>query len=150
MDKNLIIKRISQVVGLLAIAITVVLAVLYYMNINNEANLDKYIDILFLLIIVVAVLSVFFAFILGPIMSMITNPKAITKALISIAVLVVIFLVAYGLASPDTSKIMLQIKVDNLPQKVLYTETGLIALYIMAVLAILSIVIEGIKNVLKF
>jgi len=150
MDRNLIIKRISQVFGFLAILLTVVLAILFYVNISNETALDNYIDLLFTLTIVVAALALLFAFIIGPIISMAANPKSITKALISIAVLVVIFLIAYGLASPDTSKIMLQIKVDNLAQKVLYTETGLYALYIMAGLAILGVIADSVKNILKF
>lgn len=146
MDKNLLIKRISQITGLLAIAITVVLAVLFYINLNNADSLNNYIDTLFIVTLVVGVLALIFAFIIGPIISMAANPKSITKALISIGVLVVVFLVAYAMSSPDTSKIILQIKVNNLPQKVLYTETGLIALYIMAGLAVLAIIVEGVLN----
>lgn len=149
MDKNLIIKRISQIVGLLAILLTGVLAVLFYINLNNADSLNNYINMLFIFTLVVAGLAILFAFILGPIISMAANPKAITKALISIAVLVVVFLVAYGLSSPDTSKIMLQIKVKNLAQKALYTETGLISLYIMAGLAILAIIADGVKSIFK-
>ncbi len=149
MDKNLLVKRIAQITGWVLVAIGVVLAFVFYRKLSNDANLDGTVLTMFNLTYLIAILAVLFAFIIGPILSVLTNPKSLTKALISIGVLVIVFLVAYGMASPDTTGISPSVTVKNLAKTVLWTNTGLISMYIMAILTVLAVIAAEIRSLLK-
>ena len=149
MNKNLLIKRIAQITGWVAILVSVVLAVLFYINIKNDNALQTYIDLMMNWTLIMAVLAIFIAFIVGPIMSMITNPKSAVKALIATAVMIIIFVLGYALSKGDVSTVHLNIEVENLKSKLIMTETGLISLYIMAGLTILAVIVAEVKNIFK-
>ena len=149
MNKNLLIKRIAQITGWVAILVSVVLAVLFYINIKNDNALQSYIDLMMNWTLIMAVLAVLIAFVIGPIVSMISNPKSIVKALISLGVILVIFVLGYALSKGDVNTVHLNIEVENLQSKLIMTETGLISMYIMAGLTILAVLVAEIKNIFK-
>ena len=149
MDKNLLVKRIAQITGWIFVLIGVILAFVFYHKVSNDSNLDGTVLTMFNLTYVIAILAVLFAFVIGPILSILTNPKSLTKALISIGVLVVVFLVAYGMASPDTTGINPGVDIKDLSKTVLWTNTGLISMYIMAILAVLAVIAAEVRTLLK-
>lgn len=148
-DKNKTIKLVSQIVGVAALAISVGLSVVYYLGINNEVSLNNNVDMMIKWTVLLVGIAILFAFLLGPIISVLSNPKSLFKGVISIGVLAAIFIVAYVLAKADVSTVDLYSKVDNLEGKLKFTETGLIALYIVVGLTILAVVFSEIKSLLK-
>lgn len=150
-DKNKLVKLIAQIVGLATIAISVILAFLYYAGIKDENALASNVDLMFTWTIILVVAIVAFAFLIGPIVSIINNPQTLIKGLISIGVLAVVVIIAYSLTNPDVSRIQLvdKDKIVNLEKQITFAETGIISFYIFTGLVILGIVISEIKSLLK-
>jgi hypothetical protein len=148
-DKNLLIKRIAQITGWIAIIVSTVLAVMFYINIKDPKALDYYIDILMNWTVIMAVLALIVAFVVGPILSMIANPKSLVKGLVSVGVLVIIFILGYSLSKGDVSTVHLNITVKNLQTKLIMTETGLISTYIIAGITVLAVIVAEVRNIFK-
>lgn len=150
-DKNKLVKLIAQIVGLATIAISVILAFLYYAGIKDENALASNVDLMFTWTVILVVAIVAFAFLIGPIVSIINNPQTLIKGLISIGVLAVVVIIAYSLTNPDVSRIQLmdKDKILNLEKQITFAETGIISFYIFTGLVILGIVISEIKSFLK-
>ncbi len=147
--KNTLIKRIAQISGGLALAISVALAVIYYLGIGDDAKLSANVDLMMNWTVVLLIVVVVFAFLISPILSILTNPKALVKGIVSIVVLAVIVGIAYSFSSTDTSNIHIIKEVPNLAQKAKITDMGLVTLYIVGGLTILSILLSEVKNLLK-
>lgn len=148
-NKNLLIKRISRVVGIATILISVVLAFLFYLNIKDEKTLSSFIDMLMNWTIVMVVLAIAFAFLIGPIVSIISNPKSLIKGLISIGVIIVVVVIAYTLSSGDVTTVHLNYEVKNLQSQLMFTETGLITFYIMGAVTVLAIIVAEVMSLFK-
>lgn len=148
-NKNLLIKRISQIVGVSAIVISVVLAFLFYINIKEPKTLSSFINILMNWTIIMVVLAIAFAFLIGPIVSIISNPKSLIKGLISVGVLVVIVVIAYTLSSGDITTVHLNYEIANLQSQLIFTETGLITFYIMGGITVLAVIVAEVMNIFK-
>ncbi|MBN2891540.1 MAG: hypothetical protein JXL97_06725 [Bacteroidales bacterium] len=144
-----LIKRISQISGLAAISISVLLAVIYYIGVSDTAKVDANVDLMMTWTIILLVVIVAFVFLVGPILSILTNPKSLVKGLISIGLLVVVFLIALVFSSNDVSKIDLVKEVVNLPQKAKIADIGIISFYIITGLTVLAILASEVKNLLK-
>ncbi|MBN2662209.1 MAG: hypothetical protein JXR68_01055 [Bacteroidales bacterium] len=150
-DKNKLVKLIAQIVGIGTIAISVVLAFLYYAGIKDENALASNVDLMFTWTVILVVAIVAFAFVIGPIVSILNNPQTLIKGLVSIGVLAVVVIIAYSLTNPDVSRIQLmdKDKIVNLEKQITFAETGIISFYIFTGLVILGIVISEIKGLLK-
>lgn len=147
--KNNLVKRIAQISGIVALGISVLLAVIYYLGIGDEVKVSANVDLLmnWTLFLIIAIVAL--AFLVGPILSILTNPKSLMKGLVSIVVLVVIFGIAYAFSSDDTSNISIVKEVTNLGQKAKVADIGLVSFYIITGLTILAIVVAEVKSLLK-
>lgn len=150
-DKNKIVKLIAQFVGFGALLISVILGIMYYLGIKDESALATNVDLMFTwtTILVIAIITI--AFLIGPIVSVISNPQSLIKGLISIGVLAVVVIIAYSQINPDPSTIHLASKdaIENLPKKISFAETGIITFYIFTGLVILGIIVSEVKSLLK-
>jgi len=146
---NKIIIKISKIVGIVGIAVSVILGILFYLSLNNEAALSSNISLMMLWTLIVIILVVIVAFIYGPIVSLFSNPKSLKKALLSLGVLVVIFFISLLISSKDTSSINLSYEIKGLEQQVFWTDLGMKMMYITSGLTILAIIYAEIKNLLK-
>jgi len=148
-NKNLLIKRISQIVGITAIVVSMVLAFLFYINIKDEKTLDSFINLLMNWTVIMVILAIAFAFLIGPIVSILSSPKSLIKGLISIGVLVVIVVVAYTFSSGDVTTVHLNYEIANLQSQLIFTETGLITFYIMGGITVLAVIVAEIVSIFK-
>lgn len=147
--KNKLIKRISQITGWVVLGISVLLAVVYYVGIGDEMKVSANIDLMMNWTIILIIVIVALAFLVGPIMSIISSPKTLLKGGVSIAILLVIFGIAYALSSGDVSTVHLNYEIEGLKQKLAFTELGLISFYIIGGLTVLAIFVSEIKSLLK-
>ena len=85
-------------VGLAALLVSVVLAFIYYLSINNEAALQSNVDLMIVWTVFLIIAALLFAFIIGPIVAVISNPKSLYKGLISFGALALIVIISYSLA----------------------------------------------------
>ncbi len=99
--------------------------------------------------IIMIALAVIVAFIIGPVVSIISNPKSLVKGLVSIGVLVIIVVIAYTMSSGDTSTIHLSYHIPNLQSQLIFTETGLLSLYILFAITVLAVIVAETKNIFK-
>jgi hypothetical protein len=149
--KNKTFKLISTIVGWATLGISVILAILFYIGIKNEQATASNIDLLMNWTLVMVILAVVVAFLIGPILSIITEPKNLAKSLISIGVLVVVVLLAYSFSSGDISAIKLNYTIDpeKLRKQLVFTETGLTTFYIMLGLTFVATLVAELKGLFK-
>ena len=91
-----------------------------------------------------AVLAIVF-----PLGYMIANPKNATKALIALVFIGVVVVVGYLLASDQVMQLTAYQGTDNNPETLKWSGTGLISMYLLLGLAVLSIVYSEIAKFFK-
>ncbi len=150
-SKNKTFKLIAQITGWITLSISVILAIVFYVSIKNETATSANIDLLMNWTLVMVILAVIVAFVLGPIISIITNPKSLAKSLISIGVLVVVVLLAYSFSTGDISTVHLNYTIDpeKLRKQLIFTETGLTSFYIILGLTFAATLVAELKSLLK-
>ncbi len=82
-------------------------------------------------------------------MVFIARPKKALLSLIPIALLGIIFLIAYAKASGEVLYMPNYDGVDNVPGKVKWVGVGIIVTYIMLALAVVSVIVAGIVKIFK-
>ena len=153
------LSKILRIVLLVLLAISVLLGVLFYIKIAPlkpdeiiTPDLMKYIDWFMAWGVILTVLVVFFTFVVGPIMAIISNPKGVVKSLISIVILAVIVGIGFAFSSPSTEGINLAAGLDsitNIAPKLKIADTSFYTIYILAGLGVLAIFFAEIKGLLK-
>ncbi len=82
-----------------------------------------------------------------PLIDMLKDPKKMKKTAINFGLVILIFVIAYLLASPEA----LNVNVDPMPTEATWkwTDTGLIMMYILAFAAFAAIVAGGLVNAIR-
>ncbi len=122
------------------LAISALLMILFFLNV---VSIDTVIYWGYFLLIFTAVIVILF-----PIVNLIMNPKNSIKIFISLGVMVVIAIIAYSLSQVNFTELQLE-KLGTTASTVKYVGTGLIFTYILASLAVLSIVYASISRIFK-
>ena len=122
------------------LAISALLMILFFLNV---VSIDTVIYWGYFLLIFTAVIVILF-----PIVNLIMNPKNSIKIFISLGVMVVIAIIAYSLSQVNFTELQLE-KLGTTTSTVKYVGAGLIFTYILASLAVLSIVYASISRIFK-
>lgn len=146
---NLIVKIITWVL----MGLSVVMAVVFFFRISKatpeqEAFVaEPYIVWAYILFGIAAFLSIIF-----PIVNFALNPKNAVKALFGIAALGLVFLIGYFMS--DTTPIITAVSATNPdfsdPSVLRFADTGIIATYILFGIAVLSLLLTGVRSLIKF
>ncbi len=147
--KNNLVKRISQIIGWVALGLSVILAVIYFMGVSDEVKVQANFDLMLKWTLFLIGTIILFAFLVGPIMSVITDPKSLLKGGIAIVFLIIVVGIAWSLSSADASNINIVKEVANLEKKAQMADVGLFTFYIIAGVTLLSIFVMEIKSLLK-
>lgn len=132
-------KIVSWVLYLL-MAVSALLAILFYTNNVDSATLIQWGFVLLIATVVVALASPVYGFIL--------NPGNIGKLLLSVGVVAVIGIVSYSLAGNTFSDLRLE-TLNITAQTSKFVGMGLLFTYITAVLSILVILFSSIIKIFK-
>lgn len=140
MSENLV-KLIVKVFTWSIMAISVVIALLFFVGYFNEA---PFILWAYILTAIATLLSVIF-----PVIFMFVYPKKAVKTLLGIALIGVVFVIGYVLADstpiPDISSTP---NPDFENEGVLvWSDAGLIATYILSAIAVFALLFTGIKSI---
>jgi hypothetical protein len=122
------------------LAISALLAVLFFVNMISD---DVLIYWGYFLVILTAVITILF-----PLVFLFLNPKNSIKIFIAIGLMVVIAIIAYSLSQVNFTDMQLE-KLDTTAETAKYVGAGLIFTYIMAALAVLSIIYASISKIFK-
>ena len=122
------------------LAISALLVILFFVNV---VSLDLLIYWCYFLVIFTTVIIFVF-----PIASLIMNPKNSIKVLISLGVMVVLAIISYSLSQVNFTELQLE-KLGTTASTVKNVGAGLIFTYILAALAVLSIVYASISRIFK-
>ena len=122
------------------LAISALLVILFFVNV---VSLDLLIYWCYFLVIFTTVIIFIF-----PIASLIMNPKNSIKVLISLGVMVVLAIISYSLSQVNFTELQLE-KLGTTASTVKNVGAGLIFTYILAALAVLSIVYASISRIFK-
>ncbi len=137
-------KLFIDIIFYVVLAISVVLAVIFYAKIDqltvNPAPVDTFLYWSYILLAV----TVFIAFIIAPIIGFIHNPKSALKALVAIVVLGIVVGIAAALASPEPTPGTL---VSATPAEWKWADILIYTTYILGGLGILAIVVSELKAV---
>ena len=139
-------KLIIDIFLIIFLIISVILAVNFYTKIDNLAVSASSLNIFFYWAYFLLALTVLFAFIIGPLLGFIQNPKSAIKGIISIIVLLLIFGLAYSFSS--TTPVDLNITIKNIDFALRLADTAINAMYILGFLGILAIVVAELKELL--
>lgn len=143
------LKKIVNLIGIITIAITVVLALVFFLGMSDNAKIASNFYMLYywtlILILVVAII----AFLIGPILTLLQNPKGLGKSLIFIIGVAVILGLAFLLAKGDANSILMTKKPENIASIAYYTEVGLFTFYFVAVVSIIAVIGSEIRNIIK-
>ncbi len=122
------------------LAISALLMILFFVNV---VSVDMVIYWGYFLLIFTAVIVILF-----PIVFLIMNPKNSIKIFISLGVMVVIAIIAYSLSQNNFTELQLE-ELETTADTVKNVGAGLIFTYILAALAVLSIVYASISRIFK-
>ncbi len=122
------------------LAISALLVIFFFLNV---VSLDLLIYWCYFLVIFTTVIIFVF-----PIASLIMNPKNSIKVLISLGVMVVLAIISYSLSQVNFTELQLE-KLGTTASTVKNVGAGLIFTYILAALAVLSIVYASISRIFK-
>jgi hypothetical protein len=122
------------------LAISALLAALFFLKVVSD---DMLIYWGYFLVILTTVITILF-----PLAFMIMNPKGSIKIFIALGVMIIIGLIAYSLADVGLSDHMIE-KLKTSADTAKYVGAGLIFTYIMACLAVLSIIYASISKIFK-
>ncbi len=123
------------------LGISAILGVLFYTNNISEEPL---IYVAYAFVVIAAIFAIGF-----PIYQLMSNPKGALNTLIGLAILGVIVLIAYSLASDQVMHIVGYEGPDNNPSTLKLVGTGLFTTYILFFLSLAAIVITEIYNAVK-
>jgi hypothetical protein len=132
--------KILRIFLAVLLAISALLAILFYLDVVSD---DLLIYWGYFLVIFTAVITIFF-----PIVNLITNPKSSIKIFIGIGMMVVLALVSYSLSTVGMTDLQLE-KLEVTASIAKLVGAGLIFTYILAALAVISIIFAGISKILK-
>ncbi len=139
-------KLIIDIFLILFLAISIVLAVYFYTNIDNLAVSEAPLNLFFYWAYFLLGITVLSAFIVGPLVGMIQNPKSAVKGLISLVVLLGVFAIAYSFSS--TTPVDINIEIKNMDFALRLADTSLYSMYILGALGILAIIVAELKELL--
>lgn len=134
--------------------ISVVLIVMFVIN-TNAAEQDRIaqktaanplIIWAYVLLAIAAVTAVLF-----PVGYLVRNPRKAVKALVALALLVLVFFVGYLLADPTPIQTATSITNPDFSDRgvLLMTDTGIITTYIMLGLAVLALLVTGVRGIIR-
>jgi hypothetical protein len=136
---NLLVKILSW--GIMGISILI--ALLFFANVVNE---ELFILWAYLLVAIAAAAAIIF-----PIIFFASNPKNAVKALVGLGALGLVFLVGYLMA--DTTTIVTATSANEPafsdPSVLRFADTGIISTYILFGIAVLSLLLTGIRSITK-
>ncbi len=137
------IDKLSKYIGWVLyalLAVSVVLAVLFYSNSLGESSLMRWAYILLIATVVVTIAS--------PVFSFIQQPTNVLRLLVILGIVVVIALISYSLAGntfSDARLAALEITADTSKQ----VGVGILFTYITGSIAILAILYSGLSKFFK-
>ncbi len=130
--------------------ISAILVLLFYMNVvaddTTPPDQQPILDYFLNWSVVLLIASVIFAAVVSPIFTVIHNPKAAVKSLISIGVLGLVILVSYLSADGTLMKFTVETS-GNEPSSLILGDTCLYSVYILTVLGIIAV---AASEVMKF
>jgi len=143
------LKKIVNLIGLITIGITVILAILFFLGINDNAKIASNFNILYYWTLILTVVIAVIAFLVGPILSLLLNLKGLGKSLFFIIGIAVILGLAFILSKGDPNTIYMAKKPENIASIAYYTEVGLFTFYFIAVISIIAVIGSEIRNIIK-
>jgi hypothetical protein len=158
MKKQKLYIRIAEIFFFTLMAISVVLTLIFYLNIgdiNSSDPLPKQItdmgvtlDYLTYWAYVLTFLSVIFA--IGfPAIQIFANPKAGIKAMVSVVGIGVLMFVAYQLGDDTIMNIAGYNGPDNVPSRLKVTDMGIFSMYAMVVGSVVALLYSEISKLFK-
>ena len=132
--------KILRIFLAVLLAVSALLAILFYVDAISD---DVLIYWGYFLVILTAVITILF-----PIWFMIKNPKNSIKIFIGIGMMVVLAIIAYSLSQVGFSDRRLE-ELEVTADTAHYVGAGLIFTYILAALAVLSIIYASISRIFK-
>jgi len=148
------IRKIISIILYVLMGVSIVLVALFYFgnvvpgtegtNMEEPVITGKILIWAAILVIITAGLAVVF-----PIISLVTNLKSAKRGLFILLGVAVLIFIAYTLASNEVLSIPGYTGTDNVPGILKFAGTGLFTTYILAGLAVLSILYSEIANYFK-
>lgn len=147
-----ITSRIIQIFLWVLMAVTIVLAVIFYFgNVENEGTrmeepvvTQTFLSWAYILFFIAAGVTIIFS-----IVSMIINPQGIKKGIFSLLIGVAVIVVAYLLADDTVLNMPYFTGKGNEPTTLKYVGTGLFTAYILIGLAFLAILWSSVSRIFK-
>lgn len=141
--------KILRILLIVLLAISALLTILFYGGGEDISGGPIYTNIFILWAYVLTAVAVGFA-VIFPIVQMITNPKNTKKSLLGIVALVVIVGIAYALSSTELLGITNPDLVQyDAPSTLKYAGTMLHSTYVLAVVAIVSMIYTEVAKIFK-
>jgi hypothetical protein len=158
MKKQKTYLRIAQIFFLSLMGISVLLTLIFYLNIGNVNSNDPLVKQIsdmgptlnyltywtYFLTILSALFAVGF-----PAMQIISNPKSGWKALASLGVIALVFFVAYQLGDGTVMDIAGYTGGDNIPKTLKLTDMAMFSMYAMVVGSVVAVLYSEISKLFK-
>ncbi len=135
-------KLIIDIFLYIILAISVILTVIFYTKIPDLQVSTKPLDYYLYWGYLLTAITMFVAFIVGPIIGFIQNPKSAIKALIGLVLFAIIVGIAASLASPEPTPDVL---ITASPQAWKWADILLYTMYILGGLGFLAIIFSELK-----
>ncbi len=141
--------KILRIALIVLLAISALLTILFYAGGEDISGQPVYTNIFLLWAVLLTGIAVGFT-VIFPVIQMITNPKNAKKGLLGIVALVVVIAISYGLSSSEVLGIRNPDLVQyDVPSTLKYAGTMINSIYVLAIIAIVSMIYTEVSKVFK-
>ena len=134
------IANITRWIMIVLLAVSVIPGVMFYLGLLDTEMFLNIAKMLLILAVIIMVIS--------PVYGIITNPQNIVKLLISVALIVVVFVLGYALAGDSVSEVQ-SVKYGLTESASKMVGTGLYVTYIAFGLTVLSLLYSSVIKIFK-
>ncbi len=140
--------KILRIALIVLLAISALLTILFYAGGEDISGQPVYTNIFLLWAVILTGIAVGFT-VIFPVIQMITNPKNAKKSLLGIVALVVVIAIAYGLSSGEALGVRPDLVQYDVPSTLKYAGTMINTIYVLGIIAIVSMIYTEVSKIFK-
>lgn len=138
---NSTLSTYTKVLSWLLMGVSIIITILFFLSNQDIDSVEPFIDWAYILFAIAAVSALIF-----PVVNMVRNPKNVTKSLVGLLALAVIFVIGYVLADATPIPSPTQNPDLSNPTVLVISDTGLIATYLLFGISMLLLLYTGIRS----
>lgn len=138
---NSTLSTYTKVLSWLLMGVSIIITILFFLSNQDINSVEPFIDWAYILFAIAALSALIF-----PVVNLFRNPKNVTKSLVGLLAVALIFVIGYVLADATPIPSPTQNPDLSNPTVLIISDTGLIATYLLFGISLLLLFYTGIRS----